>query len=131
MKYVSTRDNKTIAGFKEVSLEGLAKDGGLYLPNEWSIENLKYCKKDIKFENIAYHVIKNFIGDDLSHIQLKEIIKYSYRKFSNKEVTPLRKIEDNHWLLELFHGPTLAFKDIALQFLGNLFNFFWNKTTTN
>ncbi|MBF96874.1 MAG: Threonine synthase [Alphaproteobacteria bacterium MarineAlpha9_Bin4] len=131
MKFVSTRNNKKIFGFKDVSLQGLSKDGGLYLPLEWNLDNFKYSKKDINFENISYEVIKNFIGNDLSQNQLKEIIKSSYSNFSNKEITPLRKIESNHWLLELFHGPTLAFKDVALQFLGNLFNFFLQQNNNN
>ena len=124
MKYVSTRNNKKTVSFKKVSLEGLAKDGGLYLPNNWKINKLELDKKDVKFENIAFQVIKNFVGDEFDLSSLQQIINYSYKNFSNKEITPLKKVENNHWLLELFHGPTLAFKDIALQFLGNLFNFY-------
>ena len=127
MKYVSTRNNKNILGFKSVSLEGLSKDGGLYLPKDWCLSNFNYSKKDINFQNIAFDIIRNFIDDDLSHMELKKIIKKSYENFNNDEITPLRSIDDNNWLLELFHGPTLAFKDIALQFLGNLFNLFLEK----
>ena len=124
MKYISTRNNKKAIDFESVSLKGLANDGGLYLPKDWSIENFKFSKKEIDFQNIAYYVIKNFVGDILSKADLKEIISKSYDNFSSKKVTPLNKLEENHWLLELYHGPTLAFKDIALQLLGNLFNFF-------
>ena len=86
---------------------------------------LKILKlKEIKFEEIAFYIIKNFVGDNIAHKNLREIIKHSYKNFSAREITPLKEIESNHWLLELFHGPTLAFKDIALQFLGNLFNFY-------
>ena len=91
------------------------------------MKTLNLAKSEISFENIAYNIFKSFIGDSLNHTELKKIISLSYKNFDSKEVTPLQKLEDNHWLLELFHGPTLAFKDIALQFLGNLFNFFLEK----
>ena len=128
MKYISTRNNNTFIDFERVSLKGLASDGGLYLPKDWCDDgNFKFSKKEIFFESIAYNIFKNFIGDAIKHSELKNIISLSYKKFDSKEGTPLQKLEDNHWLLELFHGPTLAFKDIALQFLGNLFNFFLEK----
>ena len=72
-------------------------------------------------------LLKILLEINLSDKDLKEIIKKSYNNFSSKKVTPLKKLEDNHWILELFHGPTLAFKDIALQLLGNLFNFYLEK----
>ena len=128
MKYISTRNNNTSIDFERVSLKGLASDGGLYLPKDWSSnENFKFSKNEISFENIAYNIFKSFIGDSLNHRELRKIISLSYKNFDSIEVTPLQKLEKNHWLLELFHGPTLAFKDIALQFLGNLFNFFLEK----
>ena len=124
MKYISTRNNNTLIDFERVCLKGLAPDGGLYLPKSWNENNFEYSKTEDKFENIAYNVIKNFVGNAITNKDLKEIIKMSYANFTSKEITPLKKLEDNHWLLELFHGPTLAFKDIALQLLGNLFNFY-------
>ena len=124
MKFVSTRDNKKSISFKKVSLEGLAQDGGLYIPHNWKMLDLSYDKKNISFQNIAFQVIKNFVGNEINFPHLESLIKDSYKNFSNKEITPLKKVENNHWILELFHGPTLAFKDIALQFLGNLFNYF-------
>jgi len=127
MKYISTRNNNTLIDFERVCLKGLAPDGGLYLPKSWNENNFEYSKTEDKFENIAYNVIKNFVGNAITNKDLKEIIKMSYANFTSKEITPLKKLEDNHWLLELFHGPTLAFKDIALQLLGNLFNFYLEK----
>ena len=127
MKYTSTRNNKAFIDFESVSLKGLAADGGLYLPRDWSKENFKFSKKEVDFESIAFSIIKNFVGDIISNTDLREIIRKSYAGFSSKKITPLKQLEDNHWLLELFHGPTLAFKDIALQLLGNLFNFFLEK----
>ena len=124
MKFVSTRDNKKSISFKKVSLEGLAQDGGLYIPHNWKMLDLSYDKKNISFQNIAFQVIKNFVGNEINFPHLESLIKDSYKNFSNKDITPLKKVENNHWILELFHGPTLAFKDIALQFLGNLFNYF-------
>ena len=124
MKFVSTRDNKKSISFKKVSLEGLAQDGGLYIPHNWKMLDLSYDKKNVSFQNIAFQVIKNFVGNEINFPHLESLITDSYKNFSNKEITPLKKVENNHWILELFHGPTLAFKDIALQFLGNLFNYF-------
>ncbi|MEC6997093.1 MAG: threonine synthase [Pseudomonadota bacterium] len=127
MKFVSTRDNKKSISFKKVSLEGLAQDGGLYIPHNWKMLDLSYDKKNVSFQNIAFQVIKNFVGNEINFPHLESLITDSYKNFSNKEITPLKKVENNHWILELFHGPTLAFKDIALQFLGNLFNYFLDK----
>ena len=124
MKFVSTRDNKKSISFKKVSLEGLAQDGGLYIPHNWKMLDLSYDKKNVSFQKIAFQVIKNFVGNEINFPHLESLITDSYKNFSNKEITPLKKVENNHWILELFHGPTLAFKDIALQFLGNLFNYF-------
>ena len=75
MKYISTRNNNTSIDFERVSLKGLASDGGLYLPKDWSNkENFKFSKKEISFENIAYNIFKNFIGDALNHTDLKKLL---------------------------------------------------------
>ncbi len=129
MKYISTRDNSISLDFKTISLKGVSQDGGLYLPKDWNMENFKYTKDEIIFEDLAYNIIRNFVEESLTDSDLRKIIKNSYKDFSRKEIVPLRKIDNNNWLLELFHGPTLAFKDIALQFLGNLFNYYLDQNS--
>ena len=128
MNFISTRNNSEALSFKEVTLKGLADDGGLYVPNKWPLINAAIFKNNMNFEELAFLVIKSFIGDSLEEKKLKTIINSSYNSFSNKEITPLRKLDNNNYLLELYHGPTLAFKDIALQFLGNLFDLFLEGT---
>ena len=127
MKFISTRGNKEIKNFKQVTLRGLATDGGLYVPKDWKIEKKNILKKSLSFENIAFEVIKCFTGNSLKKKKLKEIISKSYEPFRHNEITPLKHLDKNNFLLELYHGPTLAFKDIALQFLGNTFDEFLEK----
>ena len=124
MKYISTRIDQELLGFKEVTLKGLAFDGGLYVPNTWKETNLNLVGKDYSFEKTAYETIKSFIGKDIEKDILKELIRKSYSTFRDKEITTLKSLDDRNFLLELFNGPTLAFKDIALQFLGNAFEMF-------
>lgn len=115
--------------FEEVVLKGLAEDGGLFIPEEIpSLPSDWQSKwKDLSFSELAYELLSLYISpSEIPPQDLKEIINRSYSTFSHKETTPvvtLRK-EDNLHLLELFHGPTFAFKDVALQLLGNLFEYF-------
>ena len=81
----------------------------------------------MSYQNIAYNISKEFIGNDINKKDLKNIIKKSFKKFSNKNIATLKKIDSNKWILELFHGPTLAFKDYALQVVGNLFDYVLKK----
>jgi threonine synthase len=126
IKYISTRGHQVELDFKEVIFEGLAPDGGLYMPNEWPVLKGKtiesFSKKN--YQEIAFDVISPYIDSSLTDNDLKSIIKSSYSCFDNKEITPLNKISDNEYLLELFHGPTLAFKDVAMQFIAQLMNFY-------
>jgi len=124
MHFISTRNNSEALSFKEVTLKGLADDGGLYIPKQWPLINRDILDNNMNFKELAFLVIKSFIGNSIDDEKLKALINSSYSSFSNKEVTPIRKLDDNNFLLELYHGPTLAFKDIALQFLGNLFDLF-------
>ena len=128
MHFISTRNKSEKLSFKEVTLKGLAEDGGLYIPNRWPSFKTEKLNKNMSFEEIAFLLIKNFVGNSIKDEKLKFLINTSYSSFSNKEVTPIKKLDDNNFLLELYHGPTLAFKDIALQFLGNLFDLFLEGT---
>ena len=123
MRYVSTRGKAPELSFREVLLEGLARDGGLYMPAEIPVLSSFLIKsfKDKSYKEIAFDVMKPYVEADLSDEELRDLIARSYSKFHHPDITPLHKLEDDFFVLELFHGPTLAFKDVALQFLGNLF----------
>ncbi len=128
MLYTSTRGNTETINFKDVTLKGLADDGGLYVPKKWTNTELYIDEKNPKFQDITFSIVDKFIGNLLSKSNLKSIINKSYEGFTSDEITPLKKISNNLWNLELFHGPTLAFKDIALQLLGNLFDYYLEKS---
>lgn len=126
MKYISTRaeGGEGALNFNEVLLAGLARDGGLFLPLEWP----GFSKSDLasmrglSYDKLCFRLVKPFIGDGIDDSALKEIVTRAYAGFSHKAVTPLAQIDEKTFLLELFHGPTLAFKDLAMQLLGGLFD---------
>ena len=129
MKYVSTRQNSDVFGFEDVLLQGLAPDGGLYVPEflpKFSPAQMREMAK-LNYPDLAYKIIHPFIGGEIPDIDLKNIINKSYQTFSHSAIAPLKQIDSNQYLLELFHGPTLAFKDFALQLLGNLLDYVLKK----
>ena len=107
-------------------LKGLASDGGLYIPEAIpSAESKWESWKDLSFADLAYEILSLYISpSEIPADDLKTIINKSYSTFRAEDITPLVPLKDNLYLLELFHGPTFAFKDVALQFLGNLFEYF-------
>ena len=123
MKYFSTRDKSLKFSFKDIFLRGLAPGGGLFLPSELK----KYSKEDLNhlsqlsYNELATEIIFNFCSEEIEKDKLGLLIQKSYRCFKNKEVVNLKKI-GNINLLELYHGPTLAFKDIAMQVIGNMYD---------
>ncbi|WP_420558271.1 threonine synthase [Roseovarius sp.] len=123
MKYISTRGNAPILSFEEAMLTGLARDGGLYLPE--SIPTL--AADDIKalhgvsYEEAAFRIMRPFIGDAFTDDEFRTIIARTYAGFGHAARAPLKQLDAGHFLLELFHGPTLAFKDFAMQLIGQLF----------
>jgi threonine synthase len=127
VQYISTRDGRSPAerrSFDDILLAGLAPDGGLYVPEAWprlSPDTLRSLRGK-PYAEIAYEVTRHFIGDDLAPDEWRRIIDEAYRPFTHKDVAPLRELSKGHYLLELFHGPTLAFKDYALQLIGPLFD---------
>lgn len=126
MKYVSTRGSAPALDFAGVTLAGLASDGGLYLPEEWpqfSAEEIG-SMRGLAYPELAARIMQPFVGDCLTPERLGELTEKAYSRFSHAAVTPLVQLDEQHWLLELFHGPTLAFKDVALQMLGLLFEEF-------
>ncbi len=129
INYKSTRGSSDILKFNEVIFEGLAADGGLYVPEKWptlSDEQI-FSFKEKSYNEIAHDVISVFLDDSISPQDLTNIITESYLTFSNPEITPLRKLDNNQYLLELFHGPTFAFKDVAMQFIGNIMNLYLSR----
>jgi len=125
VKYISTRGNSPALNFEEVMLTGLAKDGGLYVPETlptFSTEQIAGWA-DLSYAELAFEIIKPFVGDCIPTADLREIINETYSEFRHGAVAPLVQLGHNDWLLELFHGPTLAFKDFALQLLGRLLDY--------
>jgi len=122
MQFVSTRGQAPVLGFSDAVLAGLASDGGLYVPQTWpqvtADEIAAFAGKP--YADVAYAIISRFTGDELPAAKLKAIIDEAYAVFRHPSVTPLLEIEPNHFVLELFHGPTLAFKDVAMQFLSRV-----------
>ena len=129
MEYVSTRGSAPALDFEGVTLAGLASDGGLYVPREWPrfTEAEIAALAGLPYAELATKVMLPFVGDSLTEDKLRELSTEAYGRFAHAAVTPLRQLDERHWLLELFHGPTLAFKDVALQLLGRLFEEFLSR----
>ena len=129
MDFISTRGQYNNINFQQVVLEGLSRDGGLFIPASYpdlsgqlkTLKQLPYCE-------LAFEIFRHFTGESILESELKNIIKNSYSTFQSEQVTPLKHLNETT-ILELFHGPTFAFKDVALQFLGNLFE--WILTQKN
>jgi threonine synthase len=132
MDYVSTRGTAPALGFEEVTLAGLASDGGLYVPRDWPVfsgdEIAGLAGKS--YVETAVAVMRPFVAGALADDELRALCTEAYARFDHAAVTPLVQLDAQHWLLELFHGPTLAFKDVALQMLGLLFERFLSKRDT-
>lgn len=133
MEYVSTRGSAPALDFAGVTLAGLASDGGLYVPREWPrfSESEIAAMAGLPYAELAARVMQPFVADSLTPERLLELCQAAYGRFAHKAVTPLKQFDEQQWLLELFHGPTLAFKDVALQLLGLLFEEFLGRTGQN
>jgi threonine synthase len=129
MEYVSTRGSAPALDFEGATLAGLASDGGLYLPREWPrfTHDEIAAMRALPYPELAARVMQPFVGDSLSPGRLLELCRQAYGRFAHVAVTPLTQLDERMWLLELFHGPTLAFKDVALQLLGLLFEEFLSR----
>ncbi|MES3007378.1 MAG: threonine synthase [Pseudomonadota bacterium] len=125
MKYISTRGQSPAQSFEQVLLTGLAPDGGLYVPATLP----HYSREEIatwagfSYAELALKIISPFVDGAIPETKLKELIDKSYANFSHKAVAPLRMLGANEWVMELYCGPTLAFKDFALQLLGHLLDY--------
>ena len=129
MRYISTRGQAPALSFEEVVLTGMASDGGLYVPEtvpQLSREALADMA-GLSYAEIAFRVMKPYVNSEIDDETFRGIVRDAYATFSHDAVVPLNQLDANHFLLELFHGPTLAFKDVALQLLGRLLDHFLAK----
>lgn len=125
LRYISTRGQAPVLGFEDVLLAGLARDGGLYVPERWpplTAGNLRSFR-GLGYPTLAAQVMYPFIGRAIPESDLGALTAAAYRNFDHDDVAPLVPLGENEYLLELFHGPTFAFKDFALQLVGLLFDY--------
>ena len=124
IKYLSTRGLESNLNFENVLLSGLARDGGLYLPDTWP--SFSYSElnemKDLDYISLAEKIISPFVGEEIGS-KIYKICKNVYSNFDHKEIAPIKKLDTNLYVMELFHGPTFAFKDYAMQFLAHVFDY--------
>ena len=130
MRYLSTRGSAPLLDFRAATLAGLASDGGLYVPETWPTltRDEIAALAGLSYAETAVRIMTPFVGDSLSEDELRALCAAAYARFDHAAVTPLVQLDHDQWLLELFHGPTLAFKDVALQLLGLLFEQFLTGT---
>jgi threonine synthase len=133
MLYVSTRGTAPALDFEAVTLAGLAQDGGLYVPEAWPTFTRAEISAlaGLSYVDTAVAVLAPFVGDSLSTEDLRGLCQKAYGRFAHAAVTPLVQLDERQWVLELFHGPTLAFKDVALQLVGLLFERFLSARDTH
>ena len=125
LRYVSTRGSAPVLEFEDVVLAGLAVDGGLYVPEEYPYFSSRQIEamRGLNYVDLAYQVLEPFVDGAINPDALQSLINNSYKNFAHPEIAPIKKLDENVFILELFHGPTLAFKDFALQVLARLFDY--------
>ncbi|KXV75723.1 threonine synthase [Acetobacter malorum] len=123
MRYISTRGKAPALSFSDVLLTGLAEDGGLYLPETWPSFSLSEWQvmRGLPYPELAARIMRPFVGEDIDPGTLRSLCEKAYAGFDHPAIVPLTQVEDGLFVQELFHGPTLAFKDMAMQLLGQLF----------
>ncbi len=129
MRFISTRGQLPPASFEDVLFAGLAGDGGLYVPENWPAFDRDRLEElqSASYQDVAAEVLQPFIEGALDEGEFRTLIDGAYANFKHQAIAPLKQLGANDWLMELFHGPTLAFKDVALQLLGRLFQHFLEK----
>ena len=129
MLYSSTRGNDNDLSFSEVLLNGLAKDGGLYIPKELPFFNKKKLKylSTLSYPELTFELTKDFVSNEIPKKTYKEICFKTYQKSFGKHIITIHKLNKNEYISNLFHGPTFAFKDYALQLLGNIYDYILKK----
>src|ERR1044071_5091074 len=129
MRYLSTRGDATASGFADVLLAGLAEDGGLFMPAVWPRLDAATIASFAgrPYPEVVYDVVRPFVGGEIADGELRALCEAAYTGFAHPAVAPLQQLAPDLWVLELFHGPTLAFKDIAMQLLARLMDVFLAK----
>jgi threonine synthase len=129
MRYISTRGQVPSATFEDVLFAGLASDGGLYIPETWpSLDRDRLAAMQSgSYQDVAAYVLAPFVEGALTEDEFRGLIDDAYSTFRHQAIAPMKQLGAGQWVMELFHGPTLAFKDVALQLLGRLFEFFLEK----
>ena len=133
MQYISTRGSAPSLNFENTTLTGLANDGGLYLPDSWpqlSEDDIQKLK-GLSYSELAVAILKLFTGNTISHEKLNVLAEKAYSDFHHQAIAPIKQLDDQLFFMELFNGPTLAFKDFALQMLGQLFQHFLKKNNAS
>lgn len=132
MKYISTRGQDSVPNFENVVTAGLARDGGLYVPEHWYRFTHDEIAQmiDLPYTELLVKIAKTFVGGCLTEDELRQLAEQTYLtgNFRHSAIAPLKQFSHNEYMLELFHGPTLAFKDFALQFIGKLLDHFLQKS---
>ncbi|MDG5498261.1 threonine synthase [Marinobacter sp. BGYM27] len=129
MRYISTRGDAPSLGFEDVLLTGLAPDGGLYVPEslpKFSLEEIRSWR-GLSYSELAFNVMYPFVDDAIPADDFRAMLEDTYSEFAHQSVAPLVQLDSNEWVMELFRGPTLAFKDFALQLLGRLLDYVLEK----
>ncbi|MDN6318551.1 MAG: threonine synthase [Marinobacter sp.] len=129
MRYISTRGEAPALGFEDVLLTGLAPDGGLYVPESlphFSLEEIRSWR-GLPYTELAFNVMYPFVEEAIPEADFRQMLDDTYGVFAHKAVAPLVQLDTNEWVMELFRGPTLAFKDFALQLLGRLLDYVLEK----
>ena len=124
MRYISSRGEAPVLGFEQALLAGLARDGGLYLPEDWpqfSADEIR-ALRGLPYAELVLRIARPFVGEEIDEAALRAMMTESYAGFDHAAVAPLKQLGPGLWLMELFHGPTLAFKDYPLQVVGRLFD---------
>ncbi|WP_100640020.1 threonine synthase [Marinobacter salexigens] len=129
MRYISTRGEAPALGFEDVLLTGLAPDGGLYVPESlphFSLEEIRSWR-GLPYTQLAFNIMYPFVEEAIPEADFRQMLNETYAAFAHKAVAPLVQLDSNEWVMELFRGPTLAFKDFALQLLGRLLDYVLEK----
>ncbi|WP_405168977.1 threonine synthase [Paenibacillus sp. FSL H3-0286] len=129
MKFISTRGNVEPKGFIDTVLMGLADDGGLMVPSEIPVVSAATLEewRSLSYQELFLKIVAYYTNDEIPYEDLQEMVNTSYANFRTPEVTPIHQVDDSLYVLELFHGPTFAFKDVALQFMGELYSYISKK----
>lgn len=134
MKFISTRGNVEPKGFIDTVLMGLADDGGLMVPSEIPVVSAATLEewRSLSYQELFLKIVAYYTNGEIPYEDLQEMVNTSYANFRTPEVTPIHQVNDSLYVLELFHGPTFAFKDVALQFMGELYSYISkNKTKSS